>query len=70
MRKLQDWVLASFHFIFHGFIEAYGIPVTPCELANSPQEAASAAEKMGCPTKAVVVGGEWFGCVTSVRQLL
>eukprot|EP00913_Durusdinium_trenchii_P006523 g6127.t1 len=30
-------------------LKAYGIPVTPCELANSPAEAAKAAEEMGFP---------------------
>lgn len=30
-------------------LKAYGILVTPCELANSPQEASAAAEKMGFP---------------------
>ena len=44
-----NWVIPVI--IFHCLVEAYGIPVTPCELANSPQEASAAAEKMGCPTK-------------------
>ena len=32
-------------------VKAYGIPVTPCELANSPQEASAAAEKMGASVR-------------------